>query len=171
MIQIYCGDGKGKTTAALGLSVRAAGSGMRVRIVQFLKGSQTSELASLALIPNITVQRCDRDYGFTFRMSEADKAQITACHNALLQDAWAAVQAGKTDLLVLDEFFAAYRTNLLDRALALQVVQSFPSQRELVLTGRDPDAAFLACADYISEIHAVRHPFERGIKARRGIEY
>ena len=81
------------------------------------------------------------------------------------------MQAGEIDLLVLDEFFAAYRTNLLDRALALQVVQSFPSQTELVLTGRDPDDTFLACADYISEIHAVRHPFERGIKARRGIEY
>ena len=64
MIHIYCGDGKGKTTAALGLALRAAGNGMRVHIVQFMKGSETSELSALSKIPEITVRRCDRDYGF-----------------------------------------------------------------------------------------------------------
>ena len=82
MLHIYCGSGKGKTTAALGLALRAAGSGMRVLFVQFLKGSDTAELASLARIPEITVLRCDRDYGFTFRMNEAEKAALTACHAA-----------------------------------------------------------------------------------------
>ena len=85
MMHIYCGDGKGKTTAALGLALRAAGNGMRVHFVQFLKGSATSELASLARIPEITVLRCDRDYGFTFRMTDAEKAALTRCHNAMLR--------------------------------------------------------------------------------------
>ena len=70
MLQIYCGDGKGKTTAALGLAVRAAGNGMRVHFVQFLKGSPTSELEILQRLPEISVLRCDRDYGFTFQMND-----------------------------------------------------------------------------------------------------
>lgn len=67
LIHIYCGNGKGKTSAAIGLALRAAGAGMRVHIVQLLKGGETSELNTLALIPNITVSRCDKDYGFTFQ--------------------------------------------------------------------------------------------------------
>lgn len=171
MIHIYCGDGKGKTTAAVGLAVRAAGSGMPVHFVQFLKGADTSELHSLARIPEITVLRCDRDYGFSFRMNEAQKAQITACHNAMLHEAAERLAAGSTRLLVLDELFAAYRLELLDRSLAEALVRDFPETCELVLTGRDPADVFLEAADYISEIRAVRHPYSRGIPARRGIEY
>lgn len=167
MVHIYCGDGKGKTTAALGLALRAAGSGMRVHFVQFLKGSETSELASLSRIPEITVLRCDRNYGFTFRMTDADKAALTACHNTMLQTVQERLP--ETDLLVLDEFFAAYNQHLMDRALAEQIITD--CKAELVLTGRDPAEQFLALADYVSEIRAVRHPYTRGIKARKGIEY
>lgn len=171
MIHIYCGDGKGKTTAALGLVLRASGAGMRVRFVQLLKGGHTSELAGLAGLPGVTVCRCDRDYGFTFRMTDADRAAITACHNTLLRDAMQAVQEGTADLLVLDEFCAAYNTGLLDRALAERLVLEFPPTAELVLTGREPAQIFLDAADYISEIRAVRHPYTKGIAAREGIEY
>lgn len=171
MMHIYCGDGKGKTTAALGLSLRAAGSGMRVGFVQFLKGGETSELCSLARIPEITVRRCDRNYGFSFQMTDADKAAITRCHNALLTEAREWVQRGEVQLLVLDEFLAAYRLELLDRKLAWELVSGFPPACELVLTGRDPEPAFLDIADYVSEIHAVRHPYQKGISARKGIEY
>lgn len=171
MIQIYCGDGKGKTTAALGLAVRAAGAGMRVRFVQLLKGGHTSELASLARLPEVTVCRCDRDYGFTFRMTEADRAAVTACHNRLLTETVQAMAAHSTDLVVLDELFAAYNAGLLDRTLAEQLVRDCPASEELVLTGREPAECFLAAADYISEIRAVRHPYTRGVAAREGIEY
>ncbi len=165
MLHIYCGDGKGKTTAALGLALRAAGSGMRVCIIQFLKGAPTSELHTLARIPEITVKRCDRDYGFTFSMDETTKEQLTACHNRLLEYAmWC-----DCDLLILDEFFPAYTQNLLDRTLAARLV--FGWQKEIVLTGRDPDESFLARADYVSEIHAVKHPYTKGISAREGIEF
>lgn len=171
MLHIYCGDGKGKTTAALGLALRAAGSGMQVHFVQFLKGSETSELRSLANIPEITVLRCDRDYGFSFRMDAAQKAQITACHNRMLREAADRLEKGETQLLVLDEFCAAYNLGLLDQSLAEDLVLGIPAACELVLTGRNPAEPFLGAADYISEIQAVRHPYTRGISARRGIEY
>ncbi|MBR3629596.1 MAG: cob(I)yrinic acid a,c-diamide adenosyltransferase [Oscillospiraceae bacterium] len=171
MIEIYCGSGKGKTTAALGLTMRAAGAGMRVLFVQLLKGGETSELASLRRLPGVTVRRCDRDYGFTFRMNDDDRAAITACHNALLAEALAAMQQRKADLIVIDELFAAYNAGLLDKAAARQLVQQCPPEIELVLTGREPDPVLLEAADYISEIQAVRHPFAKGITARKGIEY
>lgn len=169
MLQIYCGDGKGKTTAALGQAVRAAGSGMRVHIVQLMKGRETGELHALAMIPNITVRRCDRDYGFAKNMDAAAREGITACHNAMLAEAESMLK--ELDMLVLDEFCSACENGLLDRALAERVVLQRPYKLELVLTGRRPAQIFLDAADYISEIAAVRHPFESGAPARKGIEY
>lgn len=171
MLQIYCGDGKGKTTAALGLVMRSVGSGMRVCFMQFLKGGDTSELETLARLPEITVRRCDRDYGFTFRMTEQEKEQLRRCHNAMLTEAAEMLRSGSVDMLVMDEFFAAWNAEVLDRALAKWLVLECPAQAELVLTGRDPDARFLEAADYVSEIHAVKHPYTKGIAARKGIEY
>ncbi len=170
MLHIYCGDGKGKTTAALGLAVRAAGSGMRVHIAQLLKGSDTSELKALRLIPGITVARCERDYGFTFNMSSRDKLELTKCHNSLLADAKRLMEQG-TDMLIIDEFFAAYNYGLLDCSIADRLVFGRPSNAELILTGRNPSEKFIAAADYVSEINAVKHPYSTGTAARRGIEY
>lgn len=171
VLQIYCGDGKGKTTAALGLLLRAAGAGMRVHFVQFLKGGASSELASLACLPGVIVRRCDRDYGFTFHMSDTDKAQITACHNTLLAEVQEVLTQGRAGLVVLDEFFAAYNSRLLDTAQAEQLVRTCPASVELVLTGRNPAAQFLELADYVSDIHVVKHPYTKGVAARKGIEY
>ena len=171
MLQIYCGDGKGKTTAALGLAIRAAGNGMQVHFVQFLKGSYTSELEILKKIPEITVLRCDRDYGFTFQMNDEDKKKLTNRHNAMLSEAMDRVYQGKTDLLVLDEFFAAYNCNLFDRELANRLVFGVQNRTELILTGRDPEQKFIDTADYVSEIKSIKHPYEHGISARAGIEY
>ena len=171
LIHIYCGDGKGKTTAAVGLAVRAAGSGMKVHFVQFLKGSPTSEIAVLEKIENITIRRCDRDYGFTFAMSDDDKAEITACHNRTLAEALELMQSGGADMVVLDEFNAAYSCGLLDKGLADRLVLEKPVDTELVLTGRDPQPEFVEAADYVSEILAVKHPYSRGIEARKGVEY
>lgn len=171
LIHIYCGDGKGKTTAAIGLAVRAAGAGMRVRFVQLLKGNDTSELNSLKLIPNITIDRCDEDYGFTFTMSEEEKAKITACHNRILLRAFELAQSGEIDLLIIDEFNAAYAYGLVYKELAERIVLNKPEALELVITGRNPDKRFVEAADYVSEIQAVKHPFKSGISARKGIEF
>lgn len=169
MLQIYCGDGKGKTTAALGLAVRAAGAGKRVHIIQMMKGRDTSELEALRKIPQITLRRCDRDYGFTFSMSDEDRAEITERHNELLREAERMM--GEIDLLILDEFNCAYRSGLLDRDMARRFILSAKDEREIVLTGRGPDEKFIEEADYVSEISALKHPYTRGIAARRGIEY
>lgn len=165
MLHIYCGNGKGKTTAAIGLCIRAAGAGMKVAFVQLMKGNETSELASLKAVPNIEISRCNRDYGFFKNMTAADKAEITACHNKLLNDAF----SGEFDVIILDEFCAAYNHDLLDRTLAEKLILS--ASAEVVLTGRDPAEPFINAADYISEIHCEKHPYEKGITARRGIEF
>lgn len=171
LLHIYCGDGKGKTTAAIGLAVRAAGAGMKVHFAQFLKGSDTSELESLKRLPGLSIDRCGRDYGFTFTMSEEEKKRLTKCHNRILTEAFRRAERGGAELLILDEFNAAYAERLLDRTLAERLVLHKPAGVELVLTGRDPDPRFVEAADYVSEIRAVRHPFERGIPARKGIEF
>ena len=167
LLHIYCGDGKGKTTASLGLSLRMAGAGMRVAFVQFMKGSDTAELMSLKLIPGITVMRCDRDYGFCGTFTDSDKQEITRCHNDLLEKAF----SGEFDGVILDEFNIAYKYKLIDRERAAQLIAANRERSEIVLTGRDPDERFLAEADYISEIVCRRHPYEKGVQARKGIEY
>lgn len=171
MIHIYCGDGKGKTTAALGLAIRAVGSGMHVNFVQFLKGSDTSELQILAKIPQITVLRCEKDYGFTFQMTDVEKAQLTEYHNQMLSEITNQLYTSNVKLLVLDEFFSAYNYNLLDKELANRLVFTCPKQIELVLTGRNPEQKFIDIADYVTEMQAIKHPYQNGISARHGIEY
>lgn len=171
LTHIYCGDGKGKTTAALGLALRAAGSGMRVQIIQLLKGSPTSELYSLARIPNITVSRLEKNYGFTFKMSEEDKRLLIECHNRLLRDTEKRIAGGEIDMLIIDEFNAAYEYDLIDREIADRIVFQKPENIELVLTGRNPQVKFVRAADYVSEIMPVKHPYTTGVQARKGIEF
>ena len=140
---------------------------MKVCFVQFMKGGETSELDTLRLIPNISVQRCDKKYGFFSGMSDRDKAEITACHNSLLKNAF----NGSFNLVILDEFNSAYGYGLMDKALAQELILSGKSSCEIALTGRNPDDVFVQEADYISEICCVRHPYEKGIAARKGIEF
>jgi cob(I)alamin adenosyltransferase len=167
MIHIYTGEGKGKSTAAVGLAVRAAGRGKRVVIVQFLKGSETGELAVLKHIPNVTLLRNMRNYGFFHTASEDDRAAMCRENNANLQ---AALQI-PCDLLILDEVCAAYRLGAIDRTAIDTLVLNPAQNRELVLTGRDAPEHFREAADYVSEIRKVKHPFDTGIAAREGIEY
>lgn len=167
---LYYGTGKGKTTAALGLALRASGSGMRVHIVQFLKGTDTGELHSLERLENVTVSRCDMNYGFSFNMTEKDKAEITGCHNRNLKAAADMINSGKVDMLILDEIVDAYNLNLVDRDAVVSLISGEP-KAEIVMTGHNPEQVFIDSVDYVSEIKAVRHPFEKGIGSRKGIEY
>ncbi len=169
MIHIYTGSGKGKTTAATGLAVRAAGSGMRVCFFQFLKNGSSSEIG---ILRNIGIDvRFSADCGkFSFHMTPEDREIVTSAHNELLRCALDIVTSGSADMVVLDEIFAAYNNSLLDRRLARSIVSS-AGNTELVLTGRSPSRFFRERADYISRIDAVKHPFTKGIRARKGIEY
>ena len=170
LIHIYTGEGKGKTSAALGLSLRAAGAGLKVVIVQFMKGRETSEAETLALVPNITLLRNSTDEGFWRSMSEERREFRRGEHNANLKKALDLVAAGQCDLLVLDEAVSAYNCGALDRGLIEKLLTDKPAALELVLTGREPCDLFLDYADYVTEMKKVKHPFDRGIVARLGIE-
>ena len=168
-IHIYCGDGKGKTTAAMGLAVRAAGRGKRVLISRFLKTEASGEVPILREIPGIQVMPCKKSFGFTFQMSPEEKIQAGAYYTEQLKEACALT--GEADLLILDEIFGVCQSGLVDHGLVDEFLAKKPEGLEVVLTGRGPWEEVLSQADYITEMKAVRHPFENGIGARKGIEY
>lgn len=170
LIHIYCGDGKGKTTAALGLSLRAAGRGMQVCIVQFLKSTETGELNILQQIPNVQIIRSQEKLGFTFRMNEEQKRHAALVQQELLAKASATALSGSCDLLVLDEIMAAINSGMVEAEQVKQLLCSKPEELEVVLTGRNPPEELIELADYVSQIQKVKHPFDRGIAARDGIE-
>ena len=171
MIHIYTGDGKGKTTAALGLALRAAGAGKKVVLVQFLKGRHTSELNTLALIPQITVIRNEKQYPFFKWMTPEQKTSITAEQNAMFQQAMELVQNGQCDLLILDEVMAAYQHHTIDKEPLHTLMDNKPEALELVLTGRNAREYFMEKADYVTEMTKKKHPYDEGYEAREGIEY
>lgn len=171
LIHIYCGDGKGKTTAATGLAIRAAGCGKKVLFIRFLKNEHSGELRILEQIPEITMLHPDRTYGFMSTLSSEEKeALLNTCHN-LWNTAVETARREGYDMLVADEFMAAYQYGLIPAEQAISFLEHKPEKLEVVLTGRNPDAALLRLADYVSEICKKKHPFDRGVRAREGIEY
>jgi cob(I)alamin adenosyltransferase len=172
LIHIYTGDGKGKTTAALGLGLRAYGRGFRVRLVQFLKGRDTGELEVLQrLTPQFVVRRNQELTKFVKDLDAGELARAHAVTRRLWEEAVAVAQAGGCDLLILDEVMAALRAGCLGLPLLVTFLTRKPPALEVVLTGRDVLPELVELADYVSEIKAVKHPYERGIPARCGIEY
>lgn len=166
MIHIYYGDGKGKTTAAIGLAVRMAGHNKRVLFIQFLKGGETGETKLLS--EYMEVLRLDKSYGFSSTMRKDEREAVAKCHNENLNRAIAAMN--KYDMIVLDEVFDACNMGLLDKETLKSLVADYSG--ELVMTGhRDIDEWFLKIADYITEVKKIKHPFDRGITARKGIEW
>lgn len=171
-VHIYCGDGKGKTTAAVGLAVRAAGRGRKVLIARFLKTDDSGEVPVLGTIPGITVIPCEKNFGFYFQMSEEQKKEAAEYYGNLFRTAAAQAVKESCDLLILDEIMAAVNYRLVAEEEVLNFIKTRPENLELVLTGRDPSEALTARADYISEVRMVRHPYvTEGLTARQGIEY
>lgn len=166
LVHLYWGEGKGKTTAAMGLALRALGAGRRVVIVQFLKGGPSGEIPLLEKL-GAQVLRGKAGQKFTFQMSEAEKAETKTLQTENLRRALAL----EADLLVLDEACAAWQKDLVDRELLKQAVLERPQGREAVLTGRNPPDWLWEAADYITEMKCHRHPFEQGIPAREGVEF
>jgi cob(I)alamin adenosyltransferase len=169
LVHLYCGDGKGKTTAAVGLTVRAAGAGKRVLFTQFFKPGNSSEIAVLRTLPNVTTCHADTVQGFFRSMSPAQRAQAARDYTALLRDVLA--RAAEFDLLVLDEAVSACNHGVIPEAELLDFLDRRPETTEVVLTGREPSEALLARADYVTEMCKRRHPFDAGVAARRGIEF
>ncbi|MEG2174198.1 MAG: cob(I)yrinic acid a,c-diamide adenosyltransferase [Oscillospiraceae bacterium] len=170
LVHLYVGDGKGKTTAAMGLALRALGSGKRVLIAQFLKGSPTGELEPLNRL-GVAVIRTKDVKKFVFQMDEGERALTKkACEDCL-----AAVErglaAGSYDLIVLDEVVDAVNCAMLTSEHLLQVIASRGASVEIVMTGRNPNDDITAVADYLTVMTALKHPYQRGIQSRKGIEY
>ena len=166
LVHLYYGDGKGKTTAAMGLALRALGSGKRVVIVQFLKGGKSGEIPLLEQL-GAAVYRGKAGQKFVFQMDEAEKAATRALQNKNL----AAALAAPADLLVLDEAGSAWELDMVDKALLQQAVLHRPAGQECVLTAHAAPQWMLAAADYVTEMQCRRHPYQKGIAARKGIEY
>lgn len=168
---VYYGTGKGKTTAALGLALRASGQGLQVLLVQFLKQRFSGELVQLRKLPGITLYRGSASTGPVEQMTQAQKEKTLDIHNSNLLQAQALVAAGQCDLLILDEGLDACQLGLVDEQLFSDLVANKPPQLELVITGHQPIAWVLDLADYVTEMVKHKHPFDRGLKARSGIEF
>ena len=169
-IHIYCGDGKGKTTAAVGLAVRAAGNGKKVVLTQFLKDGSSSELNILRELSQIRVLSCTKKFGFFWNMSEEQKEEARKAYTDLFEEAVREAIDSHAFLLVMDEFVAAYNHGMIEREKALNFLKDKPEDLEVVLTGRDPAPELVELADYVSELQKRKHPFDQGIPARKGIE-
>ena len=148
LIHLYCGDGKGKTTAAVGLSVRAAGAGKRVLFAQFLKDGSSSELNVLRALQNVEVACCEQNFGFFRSMDEQTKAAARLTYSALLEDVMRKSADG-VDLLVLDEAVAACNHGLIEEATLIDFLRGRPNALEVVLTGRDRSHHWRAAADNV----------------------
>ena len=164
LIHLYFGDGKGKTTAAVGLSIRAAGAGKRVLFAQFLKDGSSSELNVLRALQNVEVACCEQNFGFFKAMDGQTKAAARLAYSALLEDVMRKSADG-------DEAVAACNHGLIEEATLIDFLRGRPKALEVVLTGRDPSQHLLDAADYVTEMRKRKHPFDRGIAARRGVEF
>lgn len=174
MIHVYHGDGKGKTTAAMGLALRAVGRGWPVAVCQFLKDGTSGEVRMLASMPGVTVLHVTPPARFTASMNDEERAATRAEQDDNLRRVVGLVRAGEARLVVLDELAAALRAGLVDEALvreALSLASGEQDGPELVVTGRRPPEFVKEAADYITEMRCERHPFEEGVTAREGVEY
>jgi len=168
LIQVYTGDGKGKTTAALGLALRAAGRNMKVLMVQFMKKWDYGELHSIKLIPNIALKTFGTKE-FIYK-GKAKKIDYTEAEKAFSFGA-KEMQSGDYDIVIFDELNMALYYELLDLKEVVQSIKGKPDNVEVVITGRRAPKEIIEIADLITEMKEIKHPYQKGIEARRGIEY
>ena len=170
LVQVFTGDGKGTTTAALGTVLRAAGHGFKILVIFFIKGeSSEGEFKTLPTLPGVEVAKFGmhkwiRD---TDNVSPEEKAEAKAA----LEAAHKAITSGKYDLVVLDEINMAVYFKLITADDVIRLAKDKPSHTELILTGRRADSRIMEIADLVTEMKSIKHPYEKGIKAREGIEY
>lgn len=169
LVQVYTGTGKGKTTAALGLGLRAAGHGFHVFLLQFMKGDPDyGELKALAHQPHVTFRQCGLPTFVERGQPSPEDLRLAAEGMRLAREI---LEAGDHDVVILDEINVAVDFGLVPEEEVLDLVRSRPTHVELVLTGRYAPPGILAAADLVSEMRSLRHPFQKGIPARRGIEH
>lgn len=179
LIHIYYGDGKGKTTASIGLLVRAVGNHIPVVFAQFMKNDTSSEISMIRNMPDTVVIHAKKHFGFYNRMTEEEKEEAKREYTSTFIEAAnrakeeALQRQDKKDgliLLILDEILSAYNYEFIKKDMLLDLLKNKPDNLEIVLTGRNPKEELIELADYVSEIQKVKHPFDNGIGARKGIE-
>lgn len=169
LVHVYTGNGKGKTTAALGLALRVCGHGGKVAFIQFMKGWDFyGEIAGLSFLPGVRLERTGTpDYVYRGREEEVDRKE--AERGLLL--ALECISSGFYDLVVLDEVNVAADYGLVDAEEITKAIRDRPRHVEVVLTGRSAPPAFLDMADLVTEMREIRHPFTKGIASRKGADF
>ena len=162
-VHIYLGDGKGKTTASIGLAARCAGYGKDVAVYRFLKCENSGEC--LALSQKIDFYCVKENFGFVFNMSDEEREKIKAQTRSLFEK----VKSEKRDLLVLDEILGAIEVGFIDEQEVLEFINN--NDYEIVLTGRYASEKLICSADYVTEMKKIKHIYDKGVGAREGIEY
>ncbi|MBQ3825052.1 MAG: cob(I)yrinic acid a,c-diamide adenosyltransferase [Spirochaetaceae bacterium] len=168
---LYFGDGKGKTTAAAGLALRAINAGMSVFIVQFLKNRASGEMQLLGSFAGVTILRGKCGAHFSAQMTAEEREKTKMLSDKNFMSAVSAARAGFCELLILDELCAAWNENLINHSLVQKFLEHKPENVEIVITGRNPSELFVKSADYCTEFKKIAHPFDCGVSAREGIEY
>lgn len=171
LVHIYTGDGKGKTTACAGLALRMAGSGGRVLYAFMQKGVMSSEVKLLETIPGVDVFQVCTMTKFSYLQNEEEKAEYRRQHTEGLRKIIGLCKNSKYDMVVVDEAIGAIHEKAIDLKTILELINTRPENCEIVLSGRKAPAELVDIADYVSEIQAVKHPFEKGTPARKGIEF
>lgn len=171
MIHLYFGDGKGKTTAAAGLALRAAGRNKKVIFAVFMKGRSSGELESFRRIPRITVLRRDFSKKFTFQMTEREKQNETGKNEDLLEEAFSRAVSQGADLLILDEAVTAAEYGMICEQRLRKLMEDGRHLFEIVATGHRPSKQMIESADYVTRMEKIKHPYDAGVPARQGIEY
>ncbi|HOX39754.1 MAG TPA: cob(I)yrinic acid a,c-diamide adenosyltransferase [Candidatus Brocadiia bacterium] len=170
LIIILTGEGKGKTTSAFGMVLRACGHGLRASVIQFVKADESGEVAALsARFPEIETVRAG--LGFVPQPEHPDFARHKAAAHDGLQAARGLIRSGRLDLVVLDEIICAMDLRLLAESDILELMDEKPARMHLALTGRGATPALVQRADLVTEMRCVKHPYDKGIKAAPGIEY
>ncbi|MCQ9207361.1 MAG: cob(I)yrinic acid a,c-diamide adenosyltransferase [Omnitrophica bacterium] len=167
LVQVYTGNGKGKTTAAFGLALRATGAGLKVYILQFIKGRFYSELAAFKRIKGLKIVQSGRGCFIRKKPNQRDR---DLAEKGLLK-AEANIMSGIYDVVILDEVNVALHFELLNTEDIITLIKKKPKNVELVLTGRYCPQEILKQADLVTEMREIKHPYRKGIGARRGIEY
>jgi len=172
LVHVYTGDGKGKTTAAIGQGMRSAGRGLKVYMVQFLKSADTGELhVCQQLGESFKIFRFEKQRGFFWTLNEEQKNELKSEIRQALQFVRKVFDKKECDVLILDEIMGVITNQLVSEEEICDFIRKKPQSMELILTGRDAPKSIIELADYVSEIHAVKHPMDKGIVARYGIEY
>jgi ATP:corrinoid adenosyltransferase len=170
LVHIYYGEGKGKTSIGMGMSIRAAGYGLKVLIYQFMKDNSSSEREGIKHVPGVLLKAGLNEEKFSFQMSEDEKIKRRIFYNSKLDEILVQVEQEKVDVLFLDEIIYTVRAGLLEESSVITFLKNKPVSLEVILTGNGDITKLIEYADYISEIKKIKHPYDKGTKARRGIE-